>query len=408
MDKIEPTPAACPPSDATKRKSFFFQEALQPVWAYRWFHWTLGAAAVLLVASFILPSAARLLQLAEPILVPVLVGLVLAYIFNPLVTFLERRVGIGRPISAAGIIVAGGIVGLLVLILVGPSLYTQTGELAKRIPDQLNALSDRLGDGSLPLPKLRDTAEIQKFLTDLASRIRSGELSISPYLGQAGQALGAGWSLVSSALGFAAYMVLCGIVTAACFFFFSWRFSAIIAWPKPFIPIEYQGEVLRIATLCDKAVSAFIRGRLIQAVIFGTILTVGWSILKVPYAVLFGLLGGLLTLLPYLSIVSLPLAVGAVFFAHLAPGAEPLAWWHLALPAGVYFLAYCVDSFGVEPVIQGKATGLSPLAVLLSVLLGGAIGGILGVILAIPTAACIMIIWREAALPRLKELAGSR
>ncbi len=406
MDKTDPTPA---PSAAVKR-SFFHQEAKKPVWSLRWFHWALGAALVLMICSFVLPTLAHVLALAEPILVPVLVGLVLAYIFNPLVTFAEKKLRVRRSVTAGAIIMVGLLGLAMVVVFVVPAVASQGSAMAKEIPGKLDALAAKIGHGDF---KLRDTKEIQLWLTDMATRVRTGEFSIVPYLGQAGKALGVGWMLVAGVLGLGAYLALFCIVTAACFFFFSWHFSAIVTWPKPFIPVEYRTEVLRIASLCNLAVSAFIRGRLIQAVVFGAILTLGWGICGVNYYFLLGMLGGLLMLLPYLSIITLPLVVGIVWFAHLGVNSDgtanpPLELYMLAAPIGVYLFAYLNDAFAIEPFIQGKATGLSPLAVLLAVLLGGALAGILGVMLAIPSAACLMIIWREAALPRLKELASGK
>ncbi len=404
MDKTDPTPL--PP--APTKRSFFYQDAQKPIWSLRWFHWALGTAVVLMICSFVLPTSVRVLALAEPILVPILVGLVLAYIFNPPVSFAERKLRVRRPITAASIIMLGMLGLAMVAIFVVPAVASQATEMVKEIPGKLDALAAKIGRGDF---KLRDTKEIELWLTDMATRVRTGEFSITPYLGQAGKALGAGWILVAGMLGIGAYLILFGIVSGACFFFFSWHFSAITAWPQPFLPVEYRAEILRIAGLCDRAVSAFIRGRLIQAVIFGSILTVGWGLTGVNYYFLLGVFGGLLMLLPYLSIITLPLVIGIVWFAHLGTNDKgapnvPLEWYMLAGPLGVYLFAYLTDAFAVEPFIQGKATGLSPLAVLLAVLLGGALAGILGIILAIPTAACLMIIWREAALPRLKELAS--
>lgn len=410
MDKIDPAAESAAEQPPSGRGSFFFQLADRPVWSYRWFHWTLGTTLVLLACSFALPPVGRVLQLAEPILVPILVGLALAYIFNPLVSLLEKKCRLPRPATAGVIIALGALTLLGVLVFVVPTVATESSNLAKDLPAHLEKLAAYI-DSHHNL-KLHDAEEIKVWLNDLATRIKSGEISFSDYGSKAGMALGAGWSLVAGLLGFAAYLLIFGIVTTICFFFFSWHFSAILVWPKPFIPVESLNETLRVAKLCDRAISAFIRGRLIQAMVFGTVLTIGWFACGVPYALLLGLSGGLLMLLPYLSIVTLPLAVGMVWFAHLGGKSDgaiaPLEWYMLAAPVGVYLFAYCLDAFGVEPLVQGKATGLSPLAVLLAVLIGGSIAGILGIILAIPTAACILIVWREVLLPRLKVLAGSR
>ena len=60
----------------------------------------------------------------------------------------------------------------------------------------------------------------------------------------------------------------------------------------------------------------------------------------------------------------------------------------------------------VEPLVQGQATNLDPLTVMLVVLVGGTLAGLLGMLLAIPLAACEKILSREWLLPKLRDVAA--
>lgn len=472
-------PASAAPSAASSaprgRRSFFFQPIKRPIWAYRWFHVGLGLALVLLLCSFILPPIVGTLRLAQPVLVPVVIGLAAAYVFNPLVTWLEKR-RVARPVSAVSILVliAGVLIGLAVIM--GPTVVSEARAFARDFPDRAATLADRMGvqadnldpefipsapapaptDAPKPAPvappapptapapdapPAHEGAEtpvappvpptaaafpanepkpagaepapgssanrqaIKDWIDTQLDHLREQPIGTESIPGKAVAALGYGWLFVTKVMSWSAYLAVGVVVASMCFVVFSWHFNAVCAWPVPFIPVEYRAEVLRLARACDKSIQAFIRGRLVQAAIFAVLLSVGWFLCGVPYAILIGLAGGLLALLPYLAVLALPMALGLLWIKMVGPHGDGLVWWKLLMPALVYAGAQILDGWLVEPYVQGKATGLSPLAVLLAVMLGAALGGVVGVVLAIPTAACVLILWREALLPRLKALA---
>ncbi len=152
----------------------------------------------------------------------------------------------------------------------------------------------------------------------------------------------------------------------------------------------------------DRSVSAFIRGRLMQALVMGVILSIGWWIAGVPYWLLLGMGCGLLNLVPFLAAVGWIVAITLATVDHLS---TPAAFNIMVLvwPTAVYLVAQGLDGWVIEPVVQGKATNLDPLTVLLAVLIGGSLAGLLGMLLAIPAAACIKILGHEVIVPRLRE-----
>ena len=89
----------------------------------------------------------------------------------------------------------------------------------------------------------------------------------------------------------------------------------------------------------------------------------------------------------------------------LAVDDGPVLWWAILGPTLVYGVGQGLDAWVIEPVVQGQATDLDALTVLLVVLAGGAVAGLLGLLLAIPVAACIKILWHEVAGPRLRAIA---
>jgi len=362
------------------------------VWQRLWFQWVLGTIVVFLFLSFVLPPIYTLLTSVSGVLTPVLLGLGLAYVFNPLVSWGEARWKVPRPASAAIMLAGVALLVLGALAIIVPEVYKQGAEFAEKAPGYTETLFEKLNidaDGS------QEKAE--KWVAEY-------DWSTMDWKGAA-SALGIGASALFTGLGFAAYLLMASAVTAFCFFFFVWKFDALCQWFVPFIPVTYRDETLRILGLMDVTVSAIIRGRLVQSLCVMIVLSLGWWAVGVPYWLLLGVLGGALNLLPYAAIVSWPIAVGLAVLDVLTTG-EGSLFLALALPTVVYVGAQSLDGWVVEPLVQGKATGMDTLTVLLVVLAGGALLGVLGMVLAIPAAACIKILSQELLLPRLRAFAA--
>ena len=372
------------------------------VWQRLWFQWVLGTIVFFLFLSFVIPPVYYLLSKVSGILTPVLVGLGLAYIFNPLVTWGERRHGLPRPVSA------GLMLGAVVILLVGsmavmvPVAIQQGADLSSKAPDYAQTVLGWMG------------SDVEQARAQVESTIRAFDWTALDFAAIR-NALGVGAGALFTGLGFVSYIGMSILVASFCFFIFVWKFDGFLAWFVPYIPVTYRDEALRILGEMDKTVSAIIRGRLIQSLAVMFVLSVGWWIAGVPYWLLLGVLGGALNLLPYAAVLAWPLAVflavlgaldegNGMLLANFQDGKSVL--WAVVLPSIVYFVAQSLDGWVVEPMVQGKATGMDALTVLLVVLVGGSLLGILGMILAIPVAACIKILAQELVLPKLRAFAA--
>jgi predicted PurR-regulated permease PerM len=396
------------------------------IWHRPWFGVALAMLVVLLVAMFLGPPLLALLYAVRSVLVPVVLGLALAYIVNPLVTMLERRARLPRPISAIGLIMAVGMLALTIIVYLVPKLYEQSENLIKKMPSYIEHLADRMGLDiaamsqqardwilSMQNPDGADTAAGSLAGADLMTILKS-LLNV----------MDIGARAVTSTFGLASYLVLAAVIMLFCFFFFVWKFQAVVQWFAPFVPHARRVRTLEIIAMMDKSVAAFIRGRLIQATAVAVVLSVGWKITGVPYWLLLSLAGGMLNLIPYAAVVAWPIAILLTYVDSLSGGqasdivaqvpvvdiatvVEAFDYMGILVwPSLVYFAAQLLDGWVVEPLVQGKATDLDPLTVLLVVLIGGSLLGLLGLLIAIPAAACIKILAREIILPRLRELAA--
>jgi predicted PurR-regulated permease PerM len=137
-------------------------------------------------------------------------------------------------------------------------------------------------------------------------------------------------------------------------------------------------------------VESFFRGQLIIGFIMGILLVIGFSIVGLKFALLLGLLIGMLNVVPYLgTIVGLALVIPTAFF-------QPNGGWKLvALVLLVKIIVQAVEGWFLTPKIMGQRTGLHPIMIIVAIFFWGtAFDGILGMVLAIPLTAFFVTVWR--------------
>ncbi|MFW6059862.1 MAG: AI-2E family transporter [Phycisphaeraceae bacterium] len=384
----------------------------RPVWHERWFQRLLVVLLVAAVAVLVVPAVLAVIYTVRPVLLPVLIALVLAYIANPLATWAQRRLRLPRFVSTVLLLLAVLVVILGLTAYLVPKVVLQVQDLIQSVPEYVENVAER----SQYLQDLAaeydiETADLAQTMRDAAQAWLVGAIGEDGSLDVTGIAqkivavLGVGLGVIGSTIGYVTYIAVAVVVVSFCFFFFLWKWPAMVGWFVPFIPAQRRERALEILGKMDASVSGFIRGRLIQASVVALVLSSGWWITGVPYFLLLGIGGGLLNLIPYAAVVAWPLAIGLAWLDVL--GADGFSfWWVVFWPSMVYFLAQGLDGWVVEPLVQGKATNLDPLTVLLAVLLGGSIAGLLGLLIAIPTAACVKIFAQEVVLPKLRRWAA--
>jgi predicted PurR-regulated permease PerM len=331
------------------------------------------------------------------VLLPVLMALILAHIINPFVTRMERRWRWPRPLTVTAILISLLLIIVGLLAWLGPLLYKQTTTLATNLPGYLRTLATAYGFES----------------EDLVNRVQQmiGTLQLEPkqVLGQLFQTTGRAVAVLTFLFNTTTYWALFILLVAILLFYFSWHFNRGLAGLRAFIPESRRDRTLAILGRMDEAVGDFFRGRLVIAVIMGIILSAGWFFTGVPYWFFLGMLTGLLNIVPYLSIVSWPVAVLLKYVDSLTNPAvqntDVLAI--VAWPSLVYVAVQLLESWWLTPWIQSGQTNLSAVTIILVVIAGGVLAGILGMLLAIPVSACIKILVQELVLPPLKQWAAT-
>lgn len=335
------------------------------------------------------------------ITIPLLVALLLAYLFEPLISYLSNhpQFPLGRVAVISGILtflVAGVLVILAVSI---PMVISQTSTLVDDIQDgKLREQLEQVTQQYAPESVRDEIVETLAFLPS-AEEI-AADTTTSQGLLRIAQKTG------DVALGILGSVVRFGILAVLIpfyFFFFSLWFPQVVAFVRGCIPNDNRAHVEGLLGKMDAAVAGFVRGRIVIAFIMAILLATGWMIVGVPYAIVLGIAVGVFCAVPFLGLIGIPLTVGLLFLDQLGVDeTQRMAWWGIILwPVLVFAIVQALDGWVLTPMIAGKATNLDPVTIFVAVLAGGSVLGAYGMLLAIPVAACIKILIQESLLPNV-------
>jgi predicted PurR-regulated permease PerM len=212
--------------------------------------------------------------------------------------------------------------------------------------------------------------------------------------------------LVGAAFG----LTFTAFVTAFFFFFVSTEWVKLKRFGVTLLPDRNRDLVIHLLRRFDAVISGFIRGRLTIAFLQAIVFSVGYLLIGVPAAFLLGPLVALLSIVPYLALVGVPVSVLLLALSVDKDGESFRAawWWILGAPTVFYFIGQALDDYVWTPMIQGKSTGMDTPTILFASLAGGALFGVFGLLIAIPIAACLKILIQEVFWPRFKAWAEGR
>jgi predicted PurR-regulated permease PerM len=347
------------------------------------------------------------------ITIPLLVALLLAYLFEPLISFLadHPKFPLGRIPVISGILIMLTIGILMVLAVTIPLIISQTSSLMHEFQDgHLRTKLEQLATKYIPEDIQQEVIQSLEYLPSgtssevtKVSKNTPAENNNKDLLTLAKTTGSVALSFVGKLFSFAILVVLIPFY----FFFFSLWFPKVVVFVKGIVPEKGREETFALVDKMDAAVAGFVRGRIVIAFIMAVILAIGWLIVGVPYAILLGIGVGVLCAVPFLGLVGIPISVGLLFLDQLGVAdADKMAWWGILLwPTLVFGIVQALDGWVLTPLIAGKATNLDPVTIFVAVLAGGSVLGAYGMLLAIPVAACIKILIQDRLLPRIRAWA---
>jgi predicted PurR-regulated permease PerM len=349
---------------------------------------------VLTVLSLALLGLAYYLR---SVFLPFLVALLMAYVLNPLILFLERR-KVPRMASIAGVYAI--ILGTAAVIAIWgvPAAFNQASDFVKvsflgEKPKYLQLLA-KVEPSLERAIGPEKTADVMKVVRDKVAGFKQRLPDLSGHiLSEALSYMTGGIASILSVFSFVA------LIPVYLFFLL----KNLHPWWESFthwIPRAYRPQALSTLGRIHQANMSFFRGQSTICLLEGLIVFLGLQLIGVPYPLLFGLLYAVLSIVPYLGVTLMFSAVELFVLADT--GQFGTMFW---LSAGLFALIQVLEAAVFQPLILGKETGLHPIIIILALLSAGQLLGLFGMLVAIPLASTVKILFDDYVRPMFEEVA---
>ncbi|MFV0388708.1 MAG: AI-2E family transporter [Pyrinomonadaceae bacterium] len=342
---------------------------------------TLGIIKIVFIAVLGIVIGALVvygIYLASFVLFLVLISIYIAYLLDPLVSFIRkpfkaRQIEKFMPRSLAILISYVIVFGAfsIGLSLLAPAVTRQANRLRENFP----GYSQMFRDSAARLNQRYERLMLSKEMED---RINT---NTSKFVEEATQA-------IAGTVVYLMYVPWFLLVPIFAFYFLKdanqLRFSFLDNLPSG----RWRARTEAILNDINKTIAAYTRAQLISCFIVGGICTIGFSIIGLDYPVLLGVLAGLFEFIPLLG----PLAIGIIASLIGIFSDEP--WNGLWAAAFLIVLRIVHDNFTYPRIVRG-GIDLHPLAIIISIIVGEQIAGIPGVFLAIPVVAILTVTYKH-------------
>jgi predicted PurR-regulated permease PerM len=316
------------------------------------------------------------LQEIKAILLPFVIGAMVAYLFDPLADRLELN-RFSRAGASAVVTITLFTILITAIILGGPLLYKQMLALIAVLPDLLREGQKIVEHHSAPL-------------LDLLGQVNGTEISeeqLSPQkllhldtmmMGVAGSGM--------AAINVLSLLFLTPIV---CFYLLR-DWDRMVAAINKLLPRAYADTIREQCSEIDATLAGYLRGQVTVMFVLTIYYAIALTLIGIKFPIILALIAGLFIIIPYVgTLVSTALAVGIAYMEF------SLEWQTIAVLA-VYFVGQIMEQQILTPQIIGERVGLHPLWMLFGMLAGAVLLGFVGVLLAVPITAVAGVLVRFA------------
>jgi len=301
---------------------------------------------------------------------------------NPVVRFFQNKLHLkNRILSVAVTLLAvAGIITVLIILLI-PIIEDEFSQINKLIhnyqfrafsididgvPIQMQEFINKYVDFNAFIETLKDknpADTIQQYLIPAISGVVSSTISL----------------IVGATIIFIVFLYLVFILI---------DYDKINELWRTLIPVKHRPFVESIVLDVERNMNRYFRNQFLICIILSVLYAIGFQIIGLPMAIVFGIFVGLLHMIPYLQVISF---LPALILCWLKISqTDQSIWMMVGLVALIYLIVQCIMDLFLVPRIMGKAMGLNPAIILLSLSIWGYLMGIVGMIIAIPLTALLL------------------
>lgn len=333
----------------------------------------------LIIWLFALISAGFVLHLLSDMLLPFVIGITIAYFFDPVADRLERT-GMSRTIATSVILLGFFITAIGIVVLIFPALQKQITAVIKLVPamvDQIQAILAPLLEQlradftAETVNNLKEAAgnyagTVFKWLSGMIAKVWSGGLAVLNLL-----------SLI--------------LITPLVAFYLLRDWDEIVAKVDSWLPRQSADTIRTQVRKIDETLAGFVRGQASVCLVLAILYAVGLSLAGLKAGLLIGIAAGALAVIPFIgAAVSFLIGVG------LAIAQFQQDWLSILMVAAVFLAGQTMESYFLTPKLVGGRVGLSPIWIIFAMLAGGSLFGLTGVLIALPVAAICGVLARFA------------
>lgn len=344
--------------------------------AGRWRFWAVAGATFLAA-----------LWLLNDILLPFVVGMVVAYFLDPVVARLQRA-GLSRAMATTAVTIVAALLAVGIVMAVLPPLFGQIQALIVKAPEYI----------------VKAAARVQPLIEPLNEKLGLQPPSVQELQAQATQWAGKALSMAGGLAGSlaqrgVAVINLLGLlfITPVVTFYLLRDWEKVVAAIDGALPLDHADTIRKLGRESNAAIAGYIRGQALVCLSLAAIYSIGLSVVGLQFGLVIGLIAGAISFIPFVGTF-----VGAVMALGMALAQFPPDWVGVAKVAVVFLVGQTMEGNVLSPKLVGDRVGLHPVWIMFALLAGGSLFGFVGVLVAVPTAAVIGVVVRHL-LDRYRE-----
>ncbi len=335
----------------------------------RWIFWVAAAASFLL-----------LMWLLNDILLPFVVGMVVAYFLDPVVVRLQRA-RLSRTMATTLVTILAVLVSVGVVMAILPPLFGQIQSLITNAPEYV----------------MKAVGRIQPLLEPLRVRLGLEPLSMHDLQSEATQWAGKGLAVAGNVAGAlaargVAIINLLGLlfITPVVTFYMLRDWEKLVAAIDNSLPLDHADTIRKLTAESNAAIAGFVRGQALVCLALGTFYGIGLTLVGLQFGLVIGLVAGAISFIPFVGTF-----VGGVMALGMALAQFPPDWIGVVKVAAVFVVGQMLEGNFLSPKLVGDRVGLHPVWIMFALLAGGSLFGFTGVLIAVPVAAILGVVARH-------------
>lgn len=351
--------------------------------------YTLDRVVRLVITLVIVLTALWLINILKNVLLPFLVSILIAYMFEPFVQHNRKLLKLHKRRGAVFVtlfemLLLFGIVCWFLLPMLYNEMqsmaqilrkYAQSNDTIRFLPAEIHVWLKRYVNFN-HIANMLSQKEWAQFLDDIIST---------------------SWSIITGSVEII-LSVVSWLVVIIYVVFIMLDYERLNAGLRHMVPPRFRPMAFKIGNDVKRSMNHYFRGQALVALIVGILFAIGFSIIGLPMAIILGLFIGFLNLVPYLQLISfIPTTLLCLVYAA-GGGAD---FWTIFVECiAVYCIVQGIQDFYLTPRIMGKAMGLNPALILLSLSVWGTLLGLVGLIIALPLTTLLIAYYDEYIIQR--------